>query len=117
MEDLAKDRSPYCVIDLGGGSTEFIVGTAEGEILGSHSARMGCVRLTERMMPSDPPTETEIEIASDYVAERMAEVEKMSLSGKPLLSLGVLALSPLCLLWLRGWSAMMPSLFTVRASF
>ena len=72
-----SNRSPYCVIDLGGGSTEFIVGTADGEIIGSHSARMGCVRITERMMPSDPPTETEVEIASDYVAERMSEVEKI----------------------------------------
>ncbi|MDN6136150.1 Ppx/GppA phosphatase family protein [Corynebacterium sp.] len=77
VRDLSKDRSPYCVIDLGGGSTEFIVGSADGEIIGSHSARMGCVRITERMMPSDPPTETEVEIASDYVAERMSEVEKI----------------------------------------
>ncbi|MFH0412415.1 exopolyphosphatase [Corynebacterium sp. L4756] len=75
--DLSKDRSPYCVIDLGGGSTEFIVGDSEGEIRGAHSARMGCVRLTERMMPSDPPSETEIEIAQDYVSERMEEVEKI----------------------------------------
>ena len=38
---------------------------------------MGCVRLTERMMRSDPPTEAEIEIATDYVAERMADVERI----------------------------------------
>src|SRR5699024_4715104 len=73
---LPKDRSPYCVINLGGGSTDSIVGTAEGEITVSHSARMGCVRVTERMLPSDPPKETAIEIARDHVAKRTAELEK-----------------------------------------
>lgn len=74
IADLADDRGPFCVIDLGGGSTEFIVGTADGEILGAHSAQMGCVRITERIMRSDPPTETETEVARDYVAERLAAV-------------------------------------------
>lgn len=73
--DLPEDQGPFCVIDLGGGSTEFIVGTYDGEILGSHSTQMGCVRLTERIMRSDPPTETEVEIARDYVAERIQEVK------------------------------------------
>lgn len=77
ISDLPPERGPFCVIDLGGGSTEFIVGNADGTILGAHSTQMGCVRLTERIMRSDPPTETEIEIAEDYVAERMGEVEKI----------------------------------------
>ncbi len=77
VADLEPDRGPFCVIDLGGGSTEFVVGTADGDILGTHSARMGCVRLTERIMRTDPPTESEIEIATEYVAERTAEVEKI----------------------------------------
>ncbi|MDO5032829.1 Ppx/GppA phosphatase family protein [Corynebacterium sp.] len=75
--DLHYEPGPFCVIDLGGGSTEFVVGTYEGEILGSHSTQVGCVRLTERIMRSDPPTEAEVEIATEYVAERMAEVEKI----------------------------------------
>lgn len=77
VTDLASQKGPFCVIDLGGGSTEFVVGTAEGEILGAHSAQMGCVRLTERIMRTDPPTEAEIEIATDYVEQRMQEVEKI----------------------------------------
>ncbi|WP_293770853.1 Ppx/GppA phosphatase family protein [uncultured Corynebacterium sp.] len=75
VSDLPEDRGPFCVIDLGGGSTEFIVGTADGEILGAHSSQMGCVRLTERIMRSDPATETEVDIARDFVAERTGEVE------------------------------------------
>ncbi|WP_080795793.1 Ppx/GppA phosphatase family protein [Corynebacterium pacaense] len=74
VADLPADQGPFCVIDLGGGSTEFIVGTHDGEILGSHSAQMGCVRLSERIMRSDPPTATEVEIARDYVGERIEEV-------------------------------------------
>lgn len=77
ISDIDPAREPFCVIDLGGGSTEFIVGTADGEILGTHSSRMGCVRITERIMRSDPPTETEVEIAREFVAERLADVEKI----------------------------------------
>lgn len=77
VADLRSERGPYCVIDLGGGSTEFVVGTIDGDILGAHSAQMGCVRLTERIMRTDPPTDSEIEIAEDYVEERMQEVEKI----------------------------------------
>lgn len=77
ISDLSADRAPFCVIDLGGGSTEFVVGDAEGQILGAHSAQMGCVRITERIMRSDPPTDTEIEIAREFVAESMAEVENV----------------------------------------
>lgn len=77
VQDLSPEAGPFCVIDLGGGSTEFIVANKDEDILGAHSAAMGCVRITERMMPSDPPSETEIEIADDFVAERMNEVEKL----------------------------------------
>ncbi len=77
VADIDPARGPFCVIDLGGGSTEFIVGTADGGILGAHSAQMGCVRVTERIMRSDPPTATEVEIACDYIAERLNDVEKI----------------------------------------
>lgn len=68
IADLDPKRDPFCVIDLGGGSTEFIVGTAEGELLGATSVDMGCVRVTERILVSDPATEEEIAEAEDYVA-------------------------------------------------
>ena len=77
ITDLNPSDDPFCVIDLGGGSTEFIVGTADGEILGAHSAQMGCVRVTERIMRSDPPTDTETEIAMEYIGERLSDVVKI----------------------------------------
>ncbi len=60
---------PVLVVDIGGGSTELILGDppAAGETHGNvHAARsldIGSVRITERLMPSDPPTAAEVESA------------------------------------------------------
>ncbi|MDY3127115.1 MAG: Ppx/GppA phosphatase family protein [Corynebacterium sp.] len=75
VSDLSADKGPFCVIDLGGGSTEFIVGTAAGSILGAHSAQMGCVRITERILHSDPPLEGELRDAEEFVAKQLEQVE------------------------------------------
>lgn len=77
VADLDAIREPFCVIDLGGGSTEFIVGMADGKILGSTSVQMGCVRMTERIMRADPPTATEVEIAADFVAQQIEKVREI----------------------------------------
>lgn len=73
VADLDAQRGPFCVVDLGGGSTEFVVGNEDG-IRGELSTRMGCVRLTERILRSDPPTPEEIEEARDYVRGQLALV-------------------------------------------
>jgi exopolyphosphatase / guanosine-5'-triphosphate,3'-diphosphate pyrophosphatase len=52
---------PFLVIDIGGGSTEFVVG--ESVPSAARSVNIGCVRMTERHLKSDPPTETEITAA------------------------------------------------------
>ena len=58
--DIDLARGPFCVIDLGGGSTEFVM---EDHAV---STQMGCVRITERIMRTDPPT-----------AEETAEARKL----------------------------------------
>lgn len=73
IADLDDTAGPFCVIDLGGGSTEFIVGDRSG-IRGAHSAQMGCVRLTERILHSVPPTYAEVAQAREYVRDRLQEV-------------------------------------------
>lgn len=65
--DIDPARGPFCVIDLGGGSTEFVM---EGHAV---STQMGCVRITERMMHTDPPTADETAAARAFVDERIAE--------------------------------------------
>jgi exopolyphosphatase/guanosine-5'-triphosphate,3'-diphosphate pyrophosphatase len=52
---------PYLVVDIGGGSTEFVTGSAE--VTAAISMDIGCVRMTERHLRSDPPTAAEIAAA------------------------------------------------------
>jgi exopolyphosphatase/guanosine-5'-triphosphate,3'-diphosphate pyrophosphatase len=53
--------APYVVCDIGGGSTEFVLGTSSVEQ--AVSVDIGCVRLTERRLHSDPPTADEVAAA------------------------------------------------------
>ncbi|MGL5866127.1 MAG: exopolyphosphatase [Dermatophilaceae bacterium] len=52
---------PYLVVDLGGGSTEVVRGTDRVEA--ARSVDAGCVRMTERHLRSDPPTDAEVAAA------------------------------------------------------
>ena len=53
---------PYLVVDLGGGSTELVRGTED--VGAARSVDVGCVRMTERHLRSDPPTAEEIAAAT-----------------------------------------------------
>lgn len=67
--ELDSAAGPFVVVDLGGGSTEIVVG---GEaVVASYSADIGCVRLTERCLHSDPPTPAEVAAARQVVRERL----------------------------------------------
>lgn len=64
-------RQPYLVVDIGGGSTEFVVG--DGRVRAARSVDVGCVRMTERHLVrdgavSDPP-------APEQVAAMRADIE------------------------------------------
>jgi exopolyphosphatase/guanosine-5'-triphosphate,3'-diphosphate pyrophosphatase len=54
---------PYLVLDIGGGSTELILGREHGKLLGAHSLDIGSVRLTERHLHDDPPTTGQVDAA------------------------------------------------------
>lgn len=69
--ELDGAAGPFVVVDLGGGSTEIVLG---GErVVASYSADIGCVRLTERCLHSDPPTPAEVAAAREVVRERLDE--------------------------------------------
>ena len=55
-------EGPYLVVDIGGGSTELVRGT--GHVEAARSVDIGCVRMTERHLASDPPTREEIAAAT-----------------------------------------------------
>jgi exopolyphosphatase/guanosine-5'-triphosphate,3'-diphosphate pyrophosphatase len=57
--------APYLVVDIGGGSTEFVLG--DGKVRAARSVDIGCVRLTERHLRSDPPTPDQVSAASDDI--------------------------------------------------
>jgi exopolyphosphatase/guanosine-5'-triphosphate,3'-diphosphate pyrophosphatase len=63
---------PYLVVDIGGGSTEVVLGT--DRVDAAISVDVGCVRLTERHLRSDPPTTAEIEAATADVAASLDRV-------------------------------------------
>lgn len=67
--ELESSRAPFVVVDLGGGSTEIVLGAERVEA--SYSADIGCVRLTERCLHSDPPTPEEVAAARRVVRERL----------------------------------------------
>ncbi|WP_091083569.1 Ppx/GppA phosphatase family protein [Micromonospora nigra] len=64
----ADARPPYLVVDIGGGSTEFVVGTREGGVEAAISMDIGCVRMTERHLHGDPPGPDEVAAAQADIA-------------------------------------------------
>jgi exopolyphosphatase/guanosine-5'-triphosphate,3'-diphosphate pyrophosphatase len=62
LNQVNPPEAPYLVIDIGGGSTEFVLGTSAPT--DSISTNIGCVRMTERNLTSDPPTTAQIAAAT-----------------------------------------------------
>jgi exopolyphosphatase/guanosine-5'-triphosphate,3'-diphosphate pyrophosphatase len=72
---LEPGQGPYLVVDLGGGSTELVVGTTEPE--GVRSMDVGCVRITEKFVHHDPPRPEEL---ADALAEVRDQLEDATLA-------------------------------------
>jgi exopolyphosphatase / guanosine-5'-triphosphate,3'-diphosphate pyrophosphatase len=74
--DLDPALGPFLIVDIGGGSTEFILGTDHVE--GVLSVDVGCVRLTEKFLDHDPPLAEEltacISFADAYLDDVMREI-------------------------------------------
>jgi exopolyphosphatase/guanosine-5'-triphosphate,3'-diphosphate pyrophosphatase len=68
------DEAPVLVVDIGGGSTEMVLGERADGPAEARSVDVGSVRLTERHLHSDPPTAAEIERARADVAEALDDV-------------------------------------------
>lgn len=68
--ELPSDQGPFLVVDIGGGSTEFVFGT--GDVEAAVSVNIGCVRMAERHFRLDPPSERELAAASVDIDEAIA---------------------------------------------
>ena len=62
VASLPGVADPLLLADIGGGSTELVLGSAvEAKVLAAHSMDVGCVRMTERHLHDDPPTEAQVQ--------------------------------------------------------
>ena len=68
---------PFLVVDIGGGSTEFVLGDGgpQGGVSAAVSVDVGCVRLTERHLHGDPPTAAEVAAARADVLRALERVQ------------------------------------------
>jgi exopolyphosphatase / guanosine-5'-triphosphate,3'-diphosphate pyrophosphatase len=74
--DLDPADGPFVVVDVGGGSTEVVLGDWDGEsaeVTAARSVNVGCVRITERHLRSDPPTPDEISAAEQFAGQTLEE--------------------------------------------
>ena len=65
---------PFLVLDIGGGSTEFVLGSERPSA--AVSTQMGSVRLTERFVRSDPPEVGELDRMRAAIGELLGDVER-----------------------------------------
>ena len=68
------DPGPFLVADIGGGSTEFVLGPAGGPPEHAISVNIGCVRMTERHLRGDPPSDQEVVAAVTDIDAALEEV-------------------------------------------
>ena len=66
---MGSDTDPILVVDIGGGSTELVAGTDVPQDL--VSLDIGCVRMLEKHLHSDPPTEEELQALRDDVLREL----------------------------------------------
>mgnify|MGYP006265802547 FL=1 len=74
-KDLPDSLAPFLVIDIGGGSTEFVIGNRNVER--AKSVNIGCVRMAERHLKSDPATISEIESARKDIQTAITEANQV----------------------------------------
>lgn len=71
---LGEVPGPILVVDIGGGSTELVLGEGHGEVRAAHSLDIGSVRLTERLLHSDPPTPAEVDRVVHVIDEALDDL-------------------------------------------
>jgi exopolyphosphatase/guanosine-5'-triphosphate,3'-diphosphate pyrophosphatase len=75
LSRVRPQGEPVLVVDIGGGSTELITGSANGEMHSAISLDIGSVRVTERFLKHNPVADDDLERAADYVDGLLADSE------------------------------------------
>jgi exopolyphosphatase/guanosine-5'-triphosphate,3'-diphosphate pyrophosphatase len=87
ISGLSLEAGPFLVFDIGGGSTELVFGGSAPEA--AISLQMGCVRMTERFLKSDPPAAGELQACRSEVQRLLAAVRGVMDPGKARLVVGL----------------------------
>ena len=75
VADLEPADGPFLVVDVGGGSTELVLGDWDGvraDVWAARSVDVGCVRIVERCLRGDPPTAGEVAAGETFAADVLA---------------------------------------------
>ena len=76
IAELDPSQGPFLILDIGGGSTEFVFGTEKAENV--YSSQIGCVRLTEEFFDNDPPLPEELHaclsVVGGHVDDALREI-------------------------------------------
>jgi exopolyphosphatase / guanosine-5'-triphosphate,3'-diphosphate pyrophosphatase len=73
-KELRQSVAPFLVVDIGGGSTEFVIGGTE--VSAAKSVNIGCVRMSERHLNQQPPSSAQIHAAITDIDLAIAEAAK-----------------------------------------
>jgi exopolyphosphatase / guanosine-5'-triphosphate,3'-diphosphate pyrophosphatase len=84
--DQDPEDGPFLVADIGGGSTELVLGTWDGataSIKAARSVDIGCVRITERCLRGDPPSADEVRAAKELAEQVLEEAFQVLARSAP----------------------------------
>ena len=73
-KELSQSDAPFLVVDIGGGSTEFVIGSTKVE--SAKSVNIGCVRMSERHLTQQPPTSAQLHAAISDIDKAIAIAAK-----------------------------------------
>jgi len=73
-KELGQELSPFLVVDIGGGSTEFVLG--DTAVQAARSVNIGCVRMSERHLTNQPPSADQIAAATSDIDAAILEAGK-----------------------------------------
>ena len=73
-KELSQSDAPFLVVDIGGGSTEFVIGSTQVE--SAKSVNIGCVRMSERHFTQQPPTSAQLHAAISDIDQAIAIAAK-----------------------------------------
>jgi len=86
LSGIDAPEGPCAVIDIGGGSTEIVIGETAGNLRACHSLDVGSVRLTERFFTAQPPDASEVDRAEAFIRHLLTEAALPFDAAIPLIS-------------------------------